>query len=375
MLIKAFILKGFPDHEFIRGDFSMLYHLALHLKQTFSWLNVIHYVSFRAMAALLTSLLTSFLFGNYFIEKSKLFFRSGVREYTPDSHKIKNNMPTMGGVFILATVLINSLMWCNLWRGEVFVLLLCLIGFGAIGFFDDLYKIYYKKGLSASRKFILQLSVSFVVGLLLVLNGIDLSVSFPFFKNIHPNIGLFFIPWVMLILVGCSNAVNLTDGLDGLALSSLIPNFALYSLIAYIAGHYTLATYLQIPFAGSSEITVIGTTLVGACLGFLWYNTYPAQIFMGDVGSLALGSGLALMAIIAKQELLLIVSGGLFVVEALSVILQVLSFKLLGKRIFKMAPIHHHFELLGWQESKITVRFAIISLILCLLALMTLKMR
>jgi phospho-N-acetylmuramoyl-pentapeptide-transferase len=250
-----------------------------------------------------------------------------------------------------------------------------LLGFGSIGFFDDLYKIYHKKGLTAWHKFFLQLSVAFCVGVLLVIHGIDLSISFPFLKNIHPHLGLFFIPWVMLVIVGCSNAVNLTDGLDGLALSSLIPNFALYSLIAYIAGHYTLATYLQIPFAGSSEITVVGTTLVGACLGFLWYNTYPAQIFMGDVGSLALGSGLALMAIIAKQELLLLISGGLFVVEALSVILQVLSFKLLGKRIFKMAPIHHHFELLGWQESKITVRFAIISLILCLLALMTLKMR
>lgn len=353
----------------------MLYHLALSWQHTFSWLNVIHYVSFRAMAALLTSLIFSFLFGNYFIEKSKIFFRSKVREYTPESHKSKNDMPTMGGIFILITVLVNSLLWCNLLRPELFILLGCLVGFGSIGFFDDIYKIYYKKGLSASRKFLLQITVAFFVGVLLMLYGIDMHLSFPFFKNVHPNLGWFFIPWVMIILVGCSNAVNLTDGLDGLALSSLIPNFALYSLIAYIAGHYVLATYLQIPFADSSEITIVGTTLVGACLGFLWYNTYPAQIFMGDVGSLALGSGLALMAIITKQELLLLLSGGLFVAEAMSVILQVLSYRFLGKRIFKMAPIHHHFELLGWQESKITVRFAIISLILCLLALMTLKIR
>ncbi len=353
----------------------MLYHLALYFKQNISWLNVIHYVSFRAMAALLTSLLTSFIFGNYFIEKSKLFFRSAAREYTPEHHKLKNNMPTMGGIFILTVVVVNSLLWCNLLHHEVFIMLACLLGFGGIGLCDDLYKIHKKKGLSASHKLYLQLLVAGIIALLLVLHGADLRLSFPFFKNFNPYLGVLFIPWVMLVLIGCSNAVNLTDGLDGLAISSLIPNFALYSIMCYVAGHYMLATYLHILYAGTSEITIIGTTLVGACLGFLWYNTYPAQIFMGDVGSLGLGAGLALMAVMAKQELLLIVSGGLFVIEALSVIIQVFSFKLLKRRIFKMAPIHHHFELLGWQESKITVRFAIISLILCLLALMTLKMR
>ena len=353
----------------------MLYHLSLYLKSSFSWLNIIHYVSFRAMAALLSSLILSFLFGNFFIEKSKLFFRSKVREYTPEKHQAKNDMPTMGGMFILLIVLVNSLLWCNLEHSDVFIVLGCLFGFGTIGCCDDWYKIRYKKGIRASTKFFLQLAVAFITACLLVLNGMELTISFPFFKHVNPYIGLFFIPWVMLILVGCSNAVNLTDGLDGLAISSLIPNFALYSLTCYLAGHYILALYLHIPFTGSSEVSIVGMTLVGACLGFLWYNTYPAQIFMGDVGSLALGSGLALMAIMSKQELLLILSGGLFVIEALSVIIQVLSFKWFKRRIFKMAPIHHHFELLGWQESKITVRFAIISLILCLLALMTLKIR
>jgi len=204
---------------------------------------------------------------------------------------------------------------------------------------------------------------------------IDTTISFPFFKSLQPDLGWFFIAWVMFILVGTSNAVNLTDGLDGLAIGSLMPNFATFSIICYLAGHYKIANYLHIPFAGSAEIAVLGSILVGASLGFLWYNAYPAQIFMGDVGSLALGSGLALMAIMAKQELLLPIAGGLFMVETISVMMQVFSFKYLGRRIFKMAPIHHHFELLGWPESKITVRFGIISLILCLLALVTLKLR
>ena len=198
---------------------------------------------------------------------------------------------------------------------------------------------------------------------------------FPFFKNLNPDLGLLFIPWAMFILVSMSNAVNLTDGLDGLAIGSLLPNFALFSLIAYLAGHFLIAAYLNIPFAGSAEIAVMGTTLIGASLGFLWYNAYPAQIFMGDVGSLALGAGLALMALMAKQELLLPISGGLFVLETVSVVLQVFVYKRWKTRIFKMAPIHHHFELIGWPEAKITTRFGIISLILCLVALMTLKLR
>lgn len=354
----------------------MLYHLSLYLKHYISVLNVVHYVSFRMIAALLSALLFSFLFGNWFIRKSKIFFRSKPREWTPDNHQSKGNMPTMGGIFIIVVVICSSLLWCNIMNPVVWIFLLSLVGFGTIGFWDDWRKIKYRTGMAAWQKFALQWLVAFIViGLLLYCNGVTTIISFPFIKTVQPNIGWFFIPWAMFILVSCSNAVNLTDGLDGLAIGALIPNFITFSLLCYLAGHYKLASYLHIPFSGCSEITIIGATLIGASLGFLWYNTYPAQIFMGDVGSLALGSGLALMALVSKQELLLLISGGLFVVEVVSVIVQVASYKLFGKRVFKMAPIHHHFELLGWQESKITVRFIIVSLILCLLAVITLKIR
>ncbi|MDZ4152945.1 phospho-N-acetylmuramoyl-pentapeptide-transferase [Methylicorpusculum sp.] len=355
---------------------SMLYHLSLALKSYWSIFNVVHYVSFRAIAALLSTLLFSLVYGNRFIDKSKLFFRSKAREWAPESHKVKDNMPTMGGIFIIGAVFINCLLWCNLFAPQIWILLLCLLGFGAIGFWDDWCKIHHTRGISARTKSLLQVSVGLLVSVLwLFTSGASTTVVFPFFKGLQPDIGLFFIPWMVLVLVGCSNAVNLTDGLDGLAIGSLIPNFVTFSIIGYIAGHYKLASYLQIPFVGSAEIAVVGATLVGASLGFLWFNTYPAQIFMGDVGSLALGAVLALMALMAKQELLLLIAGGLFVLEAVSVILQVASYRWLGRRIFKMAPIHHHFELMGWQESKITVRFAIISFVLCLLALITLKLR
>jgi phospho-N-acetylmuramoyl-pentapeptide-transferase len=353
----------------------MLYHLSQILKSYWILFNVVHYVSFRAMAALLTALFCSFLFGRFFLEFSQKFFRSKAREWTPETHKSKDNMPTMGGLLILSVVLFNSFLWCNLTKPSVWIFLFCLIGFGALGFWDDWCKIRRHKGISARSKFWLQVSIASLTVIFLMVSGLSTTVSFPFFKWFNPNLGWLFIPWAVFIIVGCSNAVNLTDGLDGLAITSLIPNFATFSLICYLAGNFKVAHYLHIPFAHSAEIAIIGATLVGASIGFLWYNTYPAQIFMGDIGSLALGSGLALMALISKQELLLPLSGGLFVVEALSVILQVLSYKFLGKRMFKMAPIHHHFELMGWQESKITVRFGIISLILCLCALMTLKLR
>lgn len=353
----------------------MFYHLSIALKQSISAFNVVHYVSFRAMASLLTSLLCSFIFGRFFIETSKRFFRSRSREWTPENHRAKDNMPTMGGVFILATVLINSLVWCNLAKPYVWIFLFCLAAFGLLGIWDDWQKIRFHKGIRAKNKFLLQLLIATITVILLLAVGLSTKLSFPFFKWLNPSLRWFFIPWAVFIIVGCSNAVNLTDGLDGLAITSLIPNFITFSIICYLAGHYGIAKYLHIPFAGSAEVAVIGATLVGSSIGFLWYNTYPAQIFMGDVGSLALGSGLALMALISKQELLLPLSGGLFVIEALSVIIQVLSYKFIGKKMFKMAPIHHHFELLGWQESKITIRFGIISLILCLIALMTLKIR
>jgi len=354
----------------------MLYHLSLYLQKYISAFNVIHYVSFRAIAGLLTALMFSFLFGNWFINKSKRFFRSKAREFTPSNHRLKDDMPTMGGIFIISTFLFSSLLWCDLTNLHIWIFLFCLLGFGAIGFWDDWSKITYKRGISVKKKFTLQWLVAFVASLgLFWCSSMSTEISFPFLKNFHPDILWLFVPWAMFIIVGCSNAVNLTDGLDGLAIGSLVPNFATFAFIGYLAGHFRLASYLHIPFAASSEVAVFGAILVGASLGFLWYNTYPAQIFMGDVGSLALGAGLAVMALIAKQELLLVIAGGLFVIEVLSVIVQVFTFKFLGKRLFKMAPIHHHFELKGWQESKITTRFCIISFILCLIALITLKLR
>lgn len=354
----------------------MLYHLSLYLQRYFSIFNVVHYVSFRAVFGLLSSLLFAIVFGQWFINKSKILFRSKSREFTPETHRQKDDMPTMGGIFILITFLVNVLLWCDLTNLQLWVFIFCLLGFGAIGFFDDWSKIKRDKGISVASKFFLQWLVAFFVSVSLFwCKGFTTIISIPFFKNLHPDLGWLFIPWAMFIIVGCSNAVNFTDGLDGLAIGSIIPNFAIFSIISYLAGHYSLSVYLNIPFASSSEVAIFGMVFVGASLGFLWYNAYPAQIFMGDVGSLALGAGLALMAILSKQEILLTIAGGLFVVEALSVIGQVFSFKFLKTRLFKMAPIHHHFELLGWPESKITVRFGIISFILCLLALITLKLR
>lgn len=354
----------------------MLYHLSQLLQQQFTALNVVHYVSFRAMAALLSSLFFSLWWGDRFIEHSQRLFRAKSREWTPEGHRAKDNMPTMGGLFIIFIVLINSLLWCNLAQAQVWLFLLCLLGFGAIGCWDDWSKIRSRKGISARTKFICQWGTAGVIALGLVfINGTDTSIIFPFLKSFQPNVGLLYIPWAMFVMVAVSNAVNLTDGLDGLAIGSLIPNFATFSLICYLAGHYQFAQYLHIPFADSAEMAVLGSILVGASLGFLWYNTYPAQIFMGDVGSLALGAVLGFMGLVAKQELLLVIAGGLFVAETVSVIMQIASYRYLGKRIFKMAPIHHHFELLGWPESKITARFGIISFVLCLITLMTLKLR
>jgi len=354
----------------------MIYHLSQYLKESCSFLNVFHYVSVRSMSALLTSLLLSFLLGNWFIEFCKRNFRSKVREWTPEAHQKKNDTPTMGGLFILAVFLISSLLWNDLSKVTTWVFLWCICSFGFIGFYDDWRKIAYKKGISAKNKFRLQVLAGLsTASLWYFFANPDTHLCFPFFKNLQPDIGIFIIPWAAFIMVAMSNAVNLTDGLDGLATGPLIVSFSTFALITYLAGHIKFANYLLIPFAGSADLAIFGASLVGALLGFLWYNTYPAEIFMGDVGSLALGSGLALMALMARQELLLLVCGGIFVLETVSVVLQVASFKLRGKRIFKMAPIHHHFELLGWNEAKITVRFWIISLVLALLTLLTLKLR
>lgn len=354
----------------------MLYHLSIALSKHISFFNVIHYVSFRIAASLLTVLFLSLFFGDSFIEASKKFFRAKAREHTPENHKAKDDMPTMGGLFIIGVVAMTALLWCNLARAEVWLLLASLTSFGAIGFWDDWSKIKYRKGISEKHKFRAQVSCAFLLtAAWLFICHPSTELYVPFFKTIHPELGYLFIPWAIFIMVGTSNAVNLTDGLDGLAIGSLISNFATFSIIAYLAGHMMFSEYLHIPYAGTAEVAVFGVILVGASLGFLWFNAYPAQIFMGDVGSLALGASLGFIALLTKQELLLAIAGGLFVAETVSVILQVTSYRYFKRRIFKMAPLHHHFELLGWPESKITIRFAIISCILCLTALMTLKIR
>lgn len=354
----------------------MFFHLAAYLKLNYASFNVVHYVSFRTMAALLSSLGFSLVGGPWFIRKSQLFFKSKARPFTPVSHQAKDDMPTMGGIFITFIVALTVLLWGNLANPLVWIVLFCLMGFAVIGAWDDWKKICYGQGIPALVKFIAQGCVALSVALLWIyFVNPSAELYFPFFKHIHPSLGLLFIPWIMFVIMGTSNAVNLTDGLDGLAIGALLSNFAVFSIICYAAGHTVIAHYLQIPFAGTAELTIVGGALFGASLGFLWYNTYPAQIFMGDVGSLSLGAVLAFMALACKQELLLVIAGGLFVIETLSVIVQIVSYKLWGKRWFKMAPIHHHFELLGWPESKITIRFCIIAFVLSLFALLTLKIR
>jgi len=354
----------------------MIFHLAQQLQSQWSFLNLFHYISVRAIAALLSSLACGFLLGDWFIKTSQKNFRSNVREDTPETHTKKNNTPTMGGLFILMIFFINTFLWNNLYKIEVWLFVLCLALFGIIGFLDDWKKIHKQKGISARAKFLMQLGSGALVMLgWYFLTDSNTQLCIPFFKDFNPVLGLFIIPWGMLLMTATSNAVNLTDGLDGLATGPLLFNFSAYSIIAYLAGHKLFATYLNIPFTATSELTICGASLIGALLSFLWYNTYPAQIFMGDVGSLALGAGLAFMALMTRQELLLPIAGGIFVAETLSVILQVFSFKMWKRRIFRMAPIHHHFELMGWNEAKITVRFWIISMVLSLITLFLLKIR
>ncbi len=353
-----------------------MYHFFLYLQNYFRYFRVIDSISFRAMAAFLTALGLSFIFGNVFIEHSKKFFRSGVRAFTPDNHLAKHNTPTMGGLFIVAVVVSTILLWCNLSDPHVFIILATLIFFAAIGFWDDWSKIHKKKGISELYKWTAQLVAgSSIITLWYFLLNPVTAVCVPVFKDLNPDIGLWYFAWALFVIVGTCNAVNLTDGLDGLAVSALLPNFATFALISYCAGHIVFAHYLHIPFMATAEVAIIAVILIGACLGFLWYNTYPAQIFMGDVGALSLGATLGLIALFAKQEFLLAVSGIVFVGETLSVIIQIIGFKLFKKRIFKIAPIHHHYEKLGWPEMKITIRASIITMIACLCALMLLKVR
>lgn len=352
-----------------------MYQLFYFLKM-YSPLSVLHYVTVRAGLSLIASFLISLFLGKKFIAFSKNNFASKAREHTPKTHRAKDFTPTMGGLFILAVVVLNIIFWTDLACLSIWIFLYTFFGFGMIGAWDDWCKIKKQSGISARTKLFLQLFVAVVAMSTWVFLGDALTtVHIPFFKSVAPDIGNWFILWGVFLIVGCSNAVNLTDGLDGLAISSLIFNFAIFSAMSYVAGHLLLATYLFIPYAGTAEFAVVGCILTGATLGFLWFNAYPAEIFMGDVGSLSLGAALALLALMTKQEFVLAITGGLFVIETISVVLQVFSVRMYKKRIFKMAPIHHHFELLGWHESKVVMRFSIITFILCLLGLLTLKLR
>ncbi|NRD75856.1 phospho-N-acetylmuramoyl-pentapeptide-transferase [Shewanella sp. VB17] len=360
----------------------MLVYLAEYLTQFYTGFNVFSYVTFRAILGLMTALMFSLWWGPKMIARLQMLqIGQIVRNDGPESHFSKRGTPTMGGILILAGVFISVLLWGDLGSRYVWVVLFVLGSFGLIGFIDDYRKVVRKdtKGLIAKWKYILQSFAALVIAFYLYSSAEmmgETQLVVPFFKDIMPQLGGFFIVLAYFTIVGSSNAVNLTDGLDGLAIMPTVMVAAAFALIAYLSGHVQFANYLHIPYLpGAGELVIVCTAIVGAGLGFLWFNTYPAQVFMGDVGSLSLGAALGVIAVLVRQEILLVIMGGVFVMETVSVILQVGSYKLRGQRIFRMAPIHHHYELKGWPEPRVIVRFWIISLFLVLLGLATLKLR
>jgi phospho-N-acetylmuramoyl-pentapeptide-transferase len=361
----------------------MLYYLLYPLHTTFSALNVTRYITFRTAAASLTALLLSLLLGPWMIRKLRDFqVGQVIRHEGPASHRAKAGTPTMGGLLILTASLIPTLLWADLANVYVWIAVGATASFGAVGFADDYLKItrHSHHGLLPRYKMGLQIAVALGVGLLLMAlaneNLYSTRLIFPFFKWLIPDLGWGYVVFAIVVLVGASNAVNLTDGLDGLAISTFAIAAAAYTGLAYVTGHRVLAEYLLlVRFPPAAELTIFCGSLVGASLGFLWYNSYPADVFMGDVGSLALGGALGTVAILIKQELLLLIVGGVFVMEAASVIVQVASFKLTGRRVFRMSPLHHHFELIGWSEPKVISRFVILGIIFALFSLTTLKLR
>ncbi len=360
----------------------MLYHLLYPLREIFFGFNVFRYITFRAAGAIITAMLVCLILGPWVIRKIKqMQIGQHIREEGPKAHKGKSGTPTMGGILILASVFCATILWADLSNVFVWIVMLTTAAFGVIGFTDDYLMIINKRnlGLTARAKFAIQIFLSAIVAVILFVMAqkgmFTTEIGVPFFK-VTPQLGWLFIPLTVLVITGCSNAVNLTDGLDGLAIGSILIASATYSILVYIAGHAIVASYLNvINIKGSAEITVFCSAIVGASLGFLWFNAHPAQIFMGDTGSLSLGAAIGITAIIIRQELLLVLVGGLFVIEALSVIIQVGSYKLRGRRVFKMAPLHHHFELEGWAESKVIIRFWIIAILFSLLSLSSLKLR
>ena len=360
----------------------MIVWLAELFSSQFTFLNVFTYLSVRSLMAILTALGFSLWFGPKlirFLQKQQI--GQVVRDDGPESHFSKSGTPTMGGVMILIAITLSTLLWARLDNHYVWILLFTTVAYGAIGFADDYLKVVRKNpdGLVARWKYFWQSLVALVIaGILMATATTDAEMTFvvPFFKDLMPVLGLLFIPLVYFTIVGTSNAVNLTDGLDGLAIAPVVMVAGAFMLVAYLTSNVNFSHYLYIPYVPkASELMIVCGAIVGAGIGFLWFNTYPAQIFMGDVGSLALGAILAVIAILVRQEILLVIMGGIFVIETLSVILQVGSYKMRKQRIFRMAPIHHHYEKKGWPEPRVIVRFWIITLILVLVGLVTLKVR
>jgi phospho-N-acetylmuramoyl-pentapeptide-transferase len=363
----------------------MLYYLLPPLATHFGALNVTRYITFRTAAASLTALVISLVLGPWMIRKLRDFqIGQVIRQEGPQSHRAKAGTPTMGGLLILTAAIAPTVLWADLSNPYVWIAVLATVGCGGVGFADDYLKMTRRShhGLIPRYKMGGLILVGLAVGVALLLMAnqnpplYNTRVIFPFFKNLIPDLGAFYALFAVVVIIAATNAVNLTDGLDGLAISTFGVAAAAFTALAYVTGHAVLADYLLlVRFPPAGELTVFCGALVGASLGFLWYNSYPAEIFMGDVGSLGLGGAIATVAILIKQEILLVIVGGVWVLEALSVIIQVASFKLTGKRVFKMSPLHHHFELIGWSEPKVITRFLIVSVIFALFSLTTLKLR
>ena len=361
----------------------MLFYLSQELASEFSALNIFRYITFRTGAALVTAAFFVFLFGPAMIGALRLRQGKGqpIRADGPESHFAKAGTPTMGGLMILSGVIASSLLWGNLGSLYVWVVIVVTLCFGAIGFYDDYLKVSKAshRGFPGRVRLLLEFCIAAVACIVIMQIGeapFSSSLAFPFFKDFLFNLGWFFVPFAAIVIVGAGNAVNLTDGLDGLAIVPVMIAAASFGLIAYLSGNFVFAQYLQIHFVqGTGELAVICGAVIGAGLGFLWFNAPPAAIFMGDTGSLALGGMIGTTAVATKHEIVLAIVGGLFVVEALSVIIQVFSYRMTGKRVFRMAPIHHHYEKKGWTESQVVIRFWIISVMLALVGLSTLKLR
>ncbi|ANB01327.1 phospho-N-acetylmuramoyl-pentapeptide-transferase [Ectothiorhodospira sp. BSL-9] len=360
----------------------MLLILFEYLSQYYTALSVFQYLTLRAILGVLTALLIAFWVGPTMIKRLTLYkIGQHIRDDGPQTHLGKAGTPTMGGALILVAVAVSTLLWSDLGNRFVWIVLIVTLLFGLIGGIDDYLKLRYgnSQGLSARKKFFWQSVVAFATAFLLFYTAqtpIETTLIMPVFKDVAIDLGLWFIPLTWLVIVGSSNAVNLTDGLDGLAIMPCVLVAGALGVFAYVSGHAIFADYLGIPYVpGVGDLVVFSAALVGAGMGFLWFNAYPAQVFMGDVGALALGAALGVLAVTTRQEVVLVIMGGVFVVETLSVILQVVSYKLTGRRIFRMAPLHHHFELKGWPEPRVIVRFWIITVVLVLIGLATLKIR